>query len=349
MRASPVTNRRRCLAVLGAAFGAAVGSLWLGCQGRHEAPKTPSEPKREPLRLRPISQLVVAASLSWAIFARPHEMLGNSALAPGFSRLLPPVRRAAFKKLTAIDLDSIKQVIVAGYGKSTLFVLDGVPDALEAERRFRDRLLQDVIRKTYRPDAIWTHGRTATGKLRAISALLPGVVAIEGGDSLRAKVALLFAIGRLHRSTRVLSMPDMKRLSDALGDAPIVALAPGPFGGDWNKALHGMLAACTAVGGSIRPDPEGRLDVSLRLVGVWGKDASRAARNLRAVWRDLERSSLGRLLWVDQPIEGPRVSDDAEVIGLDVRVDGVKLLGGLYDLVAAELNELLDLDPPKTR
>jgi hypothetical protein len=338
------TTRRHCCVALGGLLGA----LLVGCGGERPAPKAPSEPVLEALRLRPISELVVGAGLRWLVLAEPREVLGNVALEPALSRLVPPVRRAVFEKVTAIELAALDHVVVAGYDESTLFVLDGVTDPLEAEKRFRERLLHDVIRKSYRPDAIWTHGRTATGKLRAMSALSPGVVAIEGGGSLRAKVALLFAIGRLHRSPRALSLPDMNLVLEGLGDAPIRALALGPFAGDWDAALQGMLAVCTVVGGSIRLGDEGQLDVSIRLAGGWGDDAARAAETLRAGWRNLEQSSLGRLLQLDEPIDGPRVEGRGELVGLDVRVDGVKLLDGLYDLVAADIGEILAMGRTET-
>jgi hypothetical protein len=310
-------------------------------------PSAPPSPPLDPLRVHPLSNLVVAAGLRWVVFTRPQELLLHPALQASFSRFAPPVRRQVFQKLTGIGLDSIKEAVVAGYDGSTLFVLDGMADALETEARFRDRLIFDVIRKAYRSDAIWTHGRTATGDVRALSALHPHVVAVEGGDRLRSKVALLFALGRLRRSPRALDLPDMKQVLDALGDVPVRALAPGPFEGAWEGAIRGLLSSCSAVGLGILVGPAGQLSLSVRLAGAWGQDAPRAAEVLLSGWQDLASSSLGRLLHLDESTDGPRVGGGPEILSLDVGVDGVKLMDGLYQVVAADVREILDMDAPK--
>ncbi len=309
-------------------------------------PTLQPSPPLEPLRVRPLSNLVVASGLRWIVFTRPQELLRHPALQASFSRFVPPVRRQVFQKLTGIGLESIGEAVIAGYDGSTLFVLDGMPDALETEARFRDRLIFDVIRKTYRSDAIWTHGRTATGDVRALSALAPHVVAVEGGDRLRSKVAMLIALGRLRRSPRALDLPDMKRVLDALGDAPLRALAPGPFEGAWGGAIRGLLSSCSAVGLGILVGPEGQLSLSARLAGAWGQEAPDATQFLLAGWQDLANSSLGRLLHLDESTDGPRVDGGPEILSLDVVVDGVKLMDGLYHVVAADVREILDMDAP---
>jgi len=298
----------------------------------------------DPLRLSPIQDLVVGAGLTWIVVARPGEWLSRPDLAPGVARIAPPARRAVFRELTSIDLDALEEVIVAGYEESTLYVLDPVRSLHDAERQFRGRLLHDVERKVYRPDATWTHGRTPGGAPQALSVLGSRVVAIEAGGTLRAKVALLFAIERLQRSPRALSLPDMERVLDALGEAPLRALAPGPFEDPWGQALHGMVAVCTAVGASIRPAAEGELHARFRLAGEWGDASHRAVETLLDGFGDLQRSSMGRVLHLHEPTKAPTLERSSNVVGLDVGLDGVKLLDGLYDLVAADVREILDWD-----
>lgn len=332
-----------------AGLGGLLGTLIVGCGGGRPKPVTPREPPLEPLRLRPITDLVVGAGIRWLVLIEPRDLLGNSAIRPGLSRFAPEGRLAVFERVTAIDPAALNEAVVAGYDDSTLFVLDGVSDPREAERRFRDRLVRDVIHKVYRPDATWTHGRTATGKVRALSALSPGVVAIEGGGTLRSKVALLFAIGRLHKSPRALSLPDVRGVLDALGPAPLRALAPGPFGDEWADALNGMLAVCTALGFSARVGQRGQLDLALRLAGAWGERSKLAAENLMTGWQELASSTIGRLLRLDETLAPPGIVASDEMVGVDLRLDGVALLDGLYDVVAADVREILDLGGGETR
>lgn len=319
-----------------------IGLLLAGCGPEVLPPRVVESAPPKPLDLDPLHDLLVGAGLGWLVICQAQALLRHPALSRGLERFAPQIRRRMFEKVTALDLDEVQELIVASYEDSTLLVFRGVGDPMEAEARFRDRLMNDTVRKSYQPGAVWSHGRTASGRERAMAALVPGVVALEDGGSLRSKVALLCALGRLRKSPRALDLPDMQQLLGDMTGAPLRFLAPGPFEGLWDDALHGVLAVCTAIGAWAHVGAEGQLDLHARFSGAWGEDASRASELLLASWRDIARSSLGRLLHLDEPIDGPEAESQPESVGLGVRLDGVKLLEGLYDVVAADVQEMMD-------
>lgn len=337
-------TRRDFFVHLSGGLGGLLG-LWLaGCQSSAPPPKitTPS-PSHEPLALEPLHSLAIGAGLSWIVLAKPQDLARHPVLATGVARLAPPVRRRVFLQLTGIDLDAIQQLVIAGYDRSVLFLMDGITDPLVTEETFRDRLVRDMTRTAYRPDAIWTHGKTAAGDVRAFAAMPPNVVAVEGGDTFRSKVALLIALGRLRRSPRALDLPDMKTMFDELGDGTVQVLAPGPFLGEWENALGGLLRVTSVLGARVRVAEDGAMDLAVRLAGSWGDEAASASTFLLERWFEVARSPVGRLLHLHEPLTGPSVVDRTDMISLDVRLDGARLVDGLHDAVAADLEDILDL------
>ena len=312
---------------------------WLGCAPSEPA-RAPSPPL-PPLKIKPVSSLATAAGLSWIVLAKPKVLFDNPGLHPGLARLFPEQGRAVLDRVTAIRLDRIQDAAVVSYASSTLFLIDGGVDAFEAERRYHDRLMSEVIRKSYRPDATWVKGADAGGNMRSLAALAPGTVAIESGGSLHAKVALLYGIGRLQRAPRALSLPDVALLAGKFGDAPLRGFAPGPFEGEWKRGLRGLLAACSAAGVAMRPAPDGSIDVSIRFVGAWEQDAPRAAEHVAARWQELASSTIGRVTGLATPVRGPTLLVQSEMVGIDVTIDGAQLLDGLHDLVAADVRDIL--------
>ncbi len=337
-------TRRDFFVHLSGGLGGLLGLWFAGCQSSAPPPKvtTPS-PSHEPLALEPLHGLAIGAGLRWIVLAKPQDLARHPALANGVARLAPPSRRSVFLQLTGIDLDAIQQLVVADYDRSVLFLMDGIKDPLASEEAFRDRLVRDMTRTAYRPDAIWTHGKTAAGDVRAFAAMPPNVVAVEGGDTFRSKVALLLALGRLRRSPRAFDLPDMKTLLDELGDGAVQALAPGPFLGEWENALGGLLRVTSVFGARVRVAEDGAMDLAVRLAGSWGDDPVRASTILLERWFEVARSPVGRLLHLDKPLVEPSVFDRDDMIALDVRLDGARLVDGLHDAVAADLGDVLDL------
>jgi len=299
--------------------------------------------QHEPLQLEPLTDLAIGAGLQWIVVASPQDLARHKVLSQSFARFIPPTRRHIFHRLTGIDLDAMQRLVVAGYERSVLFLMNGMFDPRATEEVFHNRFLQNGSRKVYRPDAVWSHGIVAGNEVRAIAALSPNVIAVEGGQAFRSKIALLLALGRLHRSPRAFDLPDMKRVYGELGDGVGACPGPGPFEGDWQKALGGMLGVTSVIGARVRLLDDGQMNLAIRLAGSWQGDEKRAAAILLDRYGDMTNSSIGKLLHLHEPTLEPSPFERPDLVGVDVQLDGIRCLGGLYDVIAADLGDMLSL------
>ena len=99
----------------------------------------------------------------------------------------------------------------------------------------------------------------------------------EGGSLMKgpARVATLFAEGKLKRSPSVLSTEPLRSLAARFGDAPARAFARGPFEGELARGARGLLAGATAVGAAARPTARERIGLSIAVAGDSTKIAAR--------------------------------------------------------------------------
>src|SRR6185295_4064338 len=80
------------------------------------------------------------------------------------------------------------------------------------------------------------------------------LVAVALGDPTPARVAELYAEGRLARSPSALHGSALATLPGTLGRAPLVFYAPGPFSGEWASGARGLLGAAVALGVAVTPE-----------------------------------------------------------------------------------------------
>jgi len=317
-------------------------SAWLGsCKSAQVLVASAPADSRKPLQLVGVESLVAAGGLQWIVIAKLHELAISPAIGPGLFRLFPVPRLAAFEHATAIDLKQVKTAVVASYPSSTVYLVDGVSRPLEAERRFRDKLISGVTRTVLRDDVLLCSGKTGSSLQRAIAAMLPDTVGIETGGSTHAKAAALYALGRLHRSQRALQAPELAALAKRLGPAPVLAFAPGPFEGEYKRALRGLLGAAGAVAAAIRVTPIGTLQACLTVAGPWEERAQAASESLVAAWQDFADSAFGRLTGLNEPMAPLLPTHAPEAVSLTVEVAAGRFLEGLRAAVSAQVTEIM--------
>jgi hypothetical protein len=331
-------GRRDALAAM---LVVAASALLQGCGGAQSVPNPAPAPKPRPLFLNPPQSLVAAGGLEWIVVARLRELAASPAVGPGLTRLFPDARLAAFEHATAIDLKQVQTAAVASYPNSTLYIVNGVAKPMEAELRFRSKLMGDEVRTAMRADVALVHGRTGSSSLRAMAAMLPDTVAIESGGTSRAKAAAMYALGKLQRSPRALQIPDLEALAQRLGPAPVLAFAPGPFEGDYKRALRGLLGAASAVGAAIRITPIGTLQGSFAVAGPWGERAEAASARLAMGWQDVAESAFGRLTGLNEPLRAPLSTHAVDAVSLTVEVAPDRFLDGLRAAVSAQVSEIM--------
>jgi hypothetical protein len=331
-------SRRQTLLALVALFG---GAATGACAGQAPPPITPKPKVNESLRIDPLEALAPAAGLEWLVLVEPQSILQAALLKTALDKLFPDFRLEAFLRSSAIDVRKLRRVVIASYPSSTLFVMSGVGDVFEAERRFRARLMTEVVRTTQRDDAVLVTGRLGNGQKRAMAVMQPDVVAIESGDHRRAKAAYFHAMGKLKRSVGALEAPGLSMLAKRLGQAPVLGFAAGPFDGEWKRGLHGILSAATAAGGAVRITPIGTLQGSFVVAGDWGPQAEAASQRISRSWDDLAASGFGKLTGLDEPVRPvlPTHAEDAAAITVEVNAE--KFLEGLRAAVSAQISEIM--------
>ena len=342
-------TRRAFCSLLTQWFLCSVGVATAGCHAI--AAKTPAHKPTAPSQLSQPEQLrslATSAGLRWIVLTRPQDFLRHPIHGKRIARFVPRDRLSMFRMVTGIDIEAIEQLVVAGYrqsgDQSVLFLMNGTDDPIATESAFRDRFVRNSTRMAYRPDAIWSHGKNAAGEVRAIAVMPSGVIAVEGGDSFRSKVALFYAMGRLKRTSRAFDLLDMGAVDRELGDGVVRAFAPGPFEGEWKNALGGVLGGASVVGAGIQFGNAETMELSVRLAGAWGSEAPRALAALLSAWMRLAESPLGRVLGCDEPSGKLFERERPDMVGFNVRMDGARLLDGLFGVVAADLADILRLD-----
>jgi hypothetical protein len=326
-----------------AAFAALGASFACGCAAKPSPPSLVPNPPAAPLAIKPLHHLVAAGGLSWAIITKPKSIFEMPQLHEGLSSILPEQRLRLFQSVTAIDLTKVETAIIASYPKSTLYVVDGVPAPLEAERRYRERLTKGIVRSSFRDDLVMVRGLSAQGELRSLAALGPDVVAIEVGADAHLKAAILYAQGKLHRSQTFMQVPELAALAQRFGSAPLLAFAPGPFVGQWKNGLRGLLSTSSAAGAALRLTPVGSLQGVCALLGDWGSSAEMASQHLRSCWNDIANSGFGRLTGLAQPVVDPLLTHGSDVISLTAEVDSDRFLKGLKAVLGGQSQEMMGL------
>jgi hypothetical protein len=331
-------RRRGFLAgTLGAlAIETALGLL-AGC-APHADPPPPKQPPLPPLKVQPLHELIALAGLRWVVLLKPRAITSIAWLIPAIGKIVPEENFSRFAARTGMDLRSLPEAAIASYDTgATLYLASHVGDPAAIERWFRSRLTSAERRAMDRPDIVRLTGKIgltphALGLLGRF-----GVAYQEGGSIAKgpARVAGLFAEGKLKRSPSVLSTEPLRSLAARFGEAPARAFARGPFEGELARGARGLLAGATAIGAAARPSAREKI------AGDFSTSAEPAASALLAAWEELANGSFGHLLGLDQPVEKPLATHTPDAVAIAVEVDHQKLASGLAAATGSRLDEIL--------
>jgi hypothetical protein len=164
-----------------------------------------------------------------------------------------------------------------------------------------------------------------------------------GGSEARgpARIASLYADGKLKRSPTLLAEEPLRSLDTRFGDAPLRAFALGPFEGELARGARGLLAGATAIGGAVRPSAREGLLVVVAVAGDFSRSGPAASKELAAAWDDLAGGTLGHLLGLDRPVEKPLATHAADAVAVTVEIDPARLAQGLASATSARIEEIM--------
>jgi hypothetical protein len=165
----------------------------------------------------------------------------------------------------------------------------------------------------------------------------------QGGVQSRgpARIAALYAIGKLRRSPTVLSEDPIRALSNRFGATPARAFALGPFEGELARGARGLLAGATAIGAAARPSAREGVALVIAVAGDFSLSGEAASKELVAAWSDLAQGSFGHLLGLDQPVEPPLATHGADAVTVAVELNPRKLAAGLHNATGASIAEIM--------
>lgn len=345
-------DRLRRRGLLQSALAASLGGVLAGfaSSGCAGAPEIPKPPPLSPLALGSLDELAAGAGLSWLVRVKPRAIAEIPWLIPAIGKILPEKRIDAFRIRTGLDLRQIPEAWLLSYGAdegdASVALVRHTVDPMELEQLFRKRLTSEIVRSEDRPDVVRVRGVAGT-TARAFARLGKDVAAFQtGGDLARGpvRIAAFYAMGKLSKVATALAIEPLGALFTRFGDAPVIAVAPGPFDGDLEHAARGLLASASGVGAAVRPTARENLGFSLAIRGDFGDRSAEAAEILGAAWGDIALGTFGHLLGLDQPIEPPITAGDAGVLTLSVEVRPDRFADGLRALAAEDLDAIMKLD-----
>lgn len=314
-------------------------------------PSEPADPNQTgktkhlpPLKTVPLSELIALAGLRWVILVEPRAIASTAWLIPSIGKLVPEDNFSSFAARTGLDLRQLPEAAIASYDADTsLYLARHTGDPAAVERWFRSRLTSGERRAIDRPDIVRITGKIGLTP-HALALLGRSAVAYQEGGSLTkgpARVAALFAEGKLKRSPSVLSAEPLKSLAARFGSAPARAFARGPFEGELARGARGLLAGATAIGAAARPSAREGIALAIAVAGDFAASGPPAADELLAAWNELAASSFGHLLGLDQPVQAPLSTHSPDAVAVVVELDPKKLASGLAAATGSRIDEII--------
>lgn len=324
----------------------ALGLALPACGGARPQAARPSPPLA-PLDTADLTRLLPQAGLRWLILARPREIAAVPWLIPWIALVAPEENLTRHARATGIDLRQVREAAIASYatatGDVTFHLARHSGDPRTIERLFQRRLTGRARRAVDRPDLVRLSGDIGRTP-HALVLLGPDVVGLQdGGSPTRgpARIASLYALGRLRRSPTALSGGPLAALAARFGPAPLRAFAPGPFEGELARGARGLLAAATAVGAAARPSAREGIALAIAVAGDFSTSGEAASEALLAAWNELAHGSFGHLLGLDAPIEPPLATHAPDAVAIAVELDPRALARGLAAATGERVQEML--------
>ncbi|EYF03798.1 hypothetical protein [Chondromyces apiculatus] len=343
-----MTSPRRRDLLAGAAYGALATALALlapACTGAAPAhpPPRPVAPPLPPLATTDLTRLLPLAGLRWLLLLKPREIAAVPWLIPWIGVIAPEQNLDRFAAATGVDLRQLPEVVIASYPDALVYLARHTGDPATVERLFRARLTGNVRRAAERPDLVRLSGDLGTARRTLVLLGADAAGLQDGGSTTRgpARIATLYALGKLRRSPTVLTEEPLRSLAARLDPAPLRALAPGPFEGELARGARGLLAGATALGVTARPGTQEKILVEIVITGDFTTSAPEAREALLAAWNELGLTPLGQLLGLDTPDAPPVASHAPDAVALSIALDPALLARGLKALTSAEVEEIM--------
>ena len=314
------------------------------------AAKVPPEaPTRPPLKLAlsPLADLVKAPLLAWMLEISPRRAFEDDAILAAVAAVIPEERFRAFAGHNGhVDPRFLDELVVARYPDATLTLGKGTVDPTALHKAFEDRAVHVDGRAidVASPEVVRLFGDGVKERMQLVTFGREGF-GLETGRFGPLRVAELYAEGKLRKAKPALRASPLARAAELLGtDTAARFFAAGPFEGEWESALGGLLRASTGVGLALRTarGGGGRVNAVAVVLGAFQKAPEDAARRFGAIVDLLlSKNPVGRMLGLHEPVESPHVAALPDALRVEATFDGEKIARGLHRALEAEISEIM--------
>lgn len=328
--------------------GALATLLLAGCGSAAPAVPARVEPPPLPTLVVPrLTGLLALAKLRWVILAEPRRIASLPFLIPSIGQVISEKNFESFSASSGIDLRQVQDAAIATYadegGDVPFYLVRHHGDPLAIERLFRKRLVADEKRVVERPDLIRVSGKIGS-TLETMVILGRDVVGYQHGGSVSrgpARIAALYATGKLKRSPSLLAEDPIRALAARFGATLAQAFALGPFEGELARGARGLLAGATAIGAAARPSAREGIALVIAVSGDFTTSGAAASDELMAAWNDLATGGFGHLLALDEPVEPPLATHAPDAVTVAVEINPRKLARGLAAATSGTLADIM--------
>jgi hypothetical protein len=323
---------------------AALAIFLLGCGPK--APAAPPKPKSAPLDTSSLTAITQGPGVRWAIVAAPQKIF-TGPLAPYVSKLLPASGLDKLSVRLGFDLRAASSAVMAGFAATTFYAArlpEGTAPtpALEA---FEKRIIPPIEKSNPRPDLVRVIGGMPAGARGSAVGMWSSrgdAIVGESGRLGPAVAAMALAAGKLSAERSLAHDKTLGPLLTWGGNAEVSVLARCPvaeaLGGTADAEKENvLLQECLGVAITFRAGAPGKLLVSARIAGAWGKDAPIAEDELRATLARVAESDVGRVLGIrDAKSE---IHATASAIDATLTVDAAVFSEGLGRVLSQQIGD----------
>jgi len=332
-------SRRSLLALPLAAAAAACGPA--------QGPAVPKGPPAAKLTLSPLADLVKAPGLAWMMEIAPRRAFEDDAILAALAQIIPDERFRSFASHNGgIDPRLLDELVIARYADVTLTLGRGTIDPTAMHKAFDLRAVHVDGRAidVPNPQVVRLFGDGTKERMQLVT-FGREAFGLETGRFGPLRVAELFAQGKLHKAKPALRAAPLDRAAALLGDGAAARFfAAGPFEGEWENALGGLLRASTGVAVSLRTarGGGGHVKAVVVVLGAFEKAPEDAARRFGALVDVLlSKNPFGRMLGLHEPIESPRVFGLPDALRVEATFDGERIARGTHQALEAEISEIM--------
>jgi hypothetical protein len=321
-----------------------LSAMVIGCSSQPKivAPKQ-QLPALETTSLPAITQ---GPGAKWALTLMPRAIFSGP-LATPMNKLVPKQGMDTLATRLGFDLRTANDAWMVGYTATTFYGVhlpEGAGPSAVLDT-FDKRLLSPQGKSSPRADLARVWGTLPDGRRASAAGMWStkgDVVVGEGGRLGPVIASMALATGKLSTERSLASDKTFAPLLVWARGAEIALFARCPLvetiGSPEKSAAkedNALVSECFGAGVTLRP-AKGKLLVSVRVTGLWGKDEGSAADALRATFARLSESDLGRSLGFRDATFSVKATP--ELVDGEVTIDPEVLAQGLRRLLDAEIS-----------